>query len=74
MFCTTECWDCEDRNCEHYISKSKLYFENQQLKDRIDKAIIYIATQKTKLYKKRNKPGLFNLINIEKMLLGKVKE
>jgi len=32
MFCTTECWNCEDKNCEHYISKQELYFENQQLK------------------------------------------
>lgn len=33
MFCTTECWSCEDKNCEHYISKQELYFENQQLED-----------------------------------------
>ena len=33
MFCTTECWSCEDKNCEHYISKQELYFENQQLKE-----------------------------------------
>jgi len=35
MFCTTECWDCEDRKCEHYISKTELYFENQRLKDQL---------------------------------------
>lgn len=35
MFCTTECWNCEDKNCEHYISKQELYFENQQLKEDI---------------------------------------
>lgn len=39
MFCTTECWSCEDKSCEHYISKEKLYFENQQLQERINKAI-----------------------------------
>lgn len=37
MFCTTECWSCEDKNCEHYVSKENLYFENKQLKDRINK-------------------------------------
>lgn len=30
MFCTTECWDCEDKTCEHYIQKSKLYFKSKQ--------------------------------------------
>lgn len=35
MFCTTECWDCEDKNCKHYISKSSLYFENVRLKEQI---------------------------------------
>ena len=35
MWCTTECWDCEDRKCEHYISKTELYFENQRLKDKL---------------------------------------
>ena len=35
MFCSTECWDCEDRKCEHYIDKTKLYFENQRLKDQL---------------------------------------
>lgn len=42
MFCTTECCSCEDKNCEHYISKEKLYFENQQLKERINKAIEHL--------------------------------
>lgn len=32
MWCTTECWNCEDRKCEHYISKTELYFENEKLK------------------------------------------
>lgn len=35
MRCTTECWDCEDKKCEHYINKSELYFENQRLKDQL---------------------------------------
>ena len=35
MWCTTECWDCEDRKCEHYISKTELYFENQRLKSQL---------------------------------------
>lgn len=39
MWCSTECWDCEDKNCEHYIHKSALYFENKSLKVKIDKAI-----------------------------------
>ena len=42
MFCTTECWDCEDKNCEHYISKTELYFKNQKLNDRIGNAINFI--------------------------------
>lgn len=36
MFCTTECWDCEDKNCEHYRSKHDLYFENKKLKGVIE--------------------------------------
>lgn len=39
MFCTTECWDCEDKSCKHYISKQELYFKNQQLRQIIDKVI-----------------------------------
>ena len=35
MWCTTQCWECEDRKCEHYISKTELYFENQRLKDKL---------------------------------------
>lgn len=35
MWCTTECWDCEDKKCEHYISKSELYFENKRLEDQL---------------------------------------
>ena len=36
MFCTTECWDCEDKSCEHYRSKRDLYFENKKLKGVIE--------------------------------------
>lgn len=32
MFCTTECWNCEDIKCENYISKQELFFDNQLLK------------------------------------------
>jgi hypothetical protein len=31
MWCSTECWDCEDKTCEHYKSKLDLYFENKKL-------------------------------------------
>lgn len=31
MWCSTECWDCEDKTCEHYRSKQDLYFENKKL-------------------------------------------
>lgn len=37
MFCTTECWDCNDRTCEHYINKTKLYFENENNKKEIER-------------------------------------
>lgn len=37
MFCTTECWDCEDKTCEHYVSKTKLYFENENNKKEIER-------------------------------------
>lgn len=39
MWCTTECWDCEDKTCEHYRSKLDLYFENKELKQNINKVI-----------------------------------
>ena len=49
MFCTTECWDCNDRTCEHYVDKIKLYFENEnnkkeieRLNNRIEKAIDFL--------------------------------
>ena len=32
MWCTTECWDCEDKECKNYRSKRDLYFENKKLK------------------------------------------
>lgn len=31
MWCTTECWDCEDKTCEHYISKTDIHFKYKQL-------------------------------------------
>ena len=37
MWCTTECWACEERKCEHYISKTELYFENQKKDKEIEK-------------------------------------
>lgn len=39
MWCTTECWDCEDKKCEHYVSKTQLYFERLDYKKRIDAAL-----------------------------------
>lgn len=27
MWCTTECWNCEDKSCEHYFSKQDIYFK-----------------------------------------------
>lgn len=47
MFCTTECWNCEDKNCEHYISKQELYFENQQLKEKYLNAVADYETTKS---------------------------
>jgi len=35
MWCTTECWSCEDKTCEHYIDKTQLYFKNKQLEEEI---------------------------------------
>lgn len=37
MFCTTECWSCEDKSCKNYIDKTELYFENQKLKEKNEK-------------------------------------
>ena len=31
MWCTTECWNCEDKTCEHYISKQDIYFKYKTL-------------------------------------------
>lgn len=42
MFCTTECWNCEDKNCKNYISKQELYFDNQLLKSVLDEIREYI--------------------------------
>ena len=32
MWCTTECWNCEDKTCDSYRSKQDLYWENKDLK------------------------------------------
>ena len=45
MFCTTECWDCEDKKCEHYISKREYYFENQRLKSIIEELEKYLCQE-----------------------------
>lgn len=42
MFCSTECWNCNDKSCEHYIDKKDLYFENKDLNNKISKAIIIL--------------------------------
>ena len=31
MWCTTECWNCEDKTCEHYFSKQDIYFKNKKI-------------------------------------------
>lgn len=46
MFCTTECWDCEDKSCEHYRSKRDLYFENKKLKNTWKELKNYIDNNK----------------------------
>lgn len=53
MFCTTECWDCEDRNCKHYISKTELYFENQRLEENWNELKQWLNEVKT-MYKECN--------------------
>ena len=40
MFCTTECWDCEDYKCKYALQKEY----SDKLKERIDKAIVYIQS------------------------------
>lgn len=50
MFCSTECWNCNDRTCKHYISKFNLYFENRKLQQRIDKTIEYLKNNKNTCY------------------------
>lgn len=32
MWCTTECWNCENKTCEHYISKQDIYFKYNKLR------------------------------------------
>ena len=36
MWCTTECWNCEDKTCDSYKSKQDLYWENKDLKKEND--------------------------------------
>jgi len=75
VFCTTECWNCEDRNCEHYISKSKLYFENHQLKDRIEEALEYInGAYEMCCYTKSMMLDKDNIEELEKILKGEEKD
>lgn len=31
MWCTTECWNCEDKTCEHYFSKQDIYFKYKKI-------------------------------------------
>lgn len=52
MFCTTECWDCEDKSCEHYRSKHDLYFENKKLKKTLNKIINETENYATEKYSK----------------------
>ena len=77
MWCTTECWDCEDKTCEHYVSKRDLYFENKELKkelekykSRNEKAIYYIWKEIEQEYDEENNKWLKektdNLSNILK--------
>lgn len=42
MFCSNECWNCNDKSCEHYIDKQDLYFKNKELKNKIFNAIIIL--------------------------------
>ena len=42
MFCDTNCWSCEDKNCKFYKSKQELFFEVKDYKLIIDEAIKYI--------------------------------
>lgn len=39
MWCTTECWDCEDKKCEHYVSKTELYFKNKNHEAHVKEAL-----------------------------------
>lgn len=31
MWCTNDCWNCEDNKCEHYINKKEIYFKYEKL-------------------------------------------
>lgn len=32
MWCTTECWNCNDKSCEHYRDKQDVWLENMAIK------------------------------------------
>lgn len=37
MWCTTECWSCNDKSCEHYRDKQDVWLENMALKHVLNK-------------------------------------
>lgn len=88
MWCTTECWDCEDRKCEHYISKTELYFENQKkdkeieklhniindLLDRQNEALRYIGNHLSLDSRYKHGNGDEELILVRKILNKHIKE
>ena len=55
MFCTTECWDCNDRTCEHYVDKTKLYFENENNKKEIERLNKIIQIKQNRINKLNKK-------------------
>lgn len=65
-----------DINMAEVISGSikVLIEENEELKQRIDKAIEYCEKQKRKMYKSRNKIAMFILIKLLEILKGSDKE
>lgn len=71
MWCTTECWDCEDRKCEHYISKTELYFENQKKDKEIEKLNNIIKSARDLFYEKcrisQNGVYTFNQVDYEEL-------
>ncbi len=47
MWCTTECWNCEDKTCEHYFSKQDIYFKCKKIENNRDKALEKISKLKS---------------------------